>query len=340
MEENVMSGTNIPGAAAAASDPKRPLYAKLKNPNVLLLVVGVIIIVFISLFVPKFMTWRNISSVIVQASSTGLMAIGLTFVIITAGIDLSLPTAMAFSAIIGCMVMAKTQSVLLGVLVIILVAMAIGAFNGLSVAKFKMVPMIVTLAVSTIASGASNWITGAKSIGGLPASFKQIFSGDVLGVPTQAIILIIVAVIMHLLLSKTTFGQHLYQTGVNEKTAKVNGVNTDRVKFLIYLISGLMAGIAGVLGSAKLASAGPSLGTQDQFMDIVCATVLGGASVMGGKGTIAGTIIGSIFMSVISNVMNLYGVEYFITFVIKGATIILFTYFDLIRNKIGEAGVR
>jgi ribose transport system permease protein len=332
MEENVMSGTNIPGAAAAASDPKRPLYAKLKNPNVLLLVVGVIIIVFISLFVPKFMTWRNISSVIVQASSTGLMAIGLTFVIITAGIDLSLPTAMAFSAIIGCMVMAKTQSVLLGVLVIILVAMAIGAFNGLSVAKFKMVPMIVTLAVSTIASGASNWITGAKSIGGLPASFKQIFSGDVLGVPTQAIIL--------LLLSKTTFGQHLYQTGVNEKTAKVNGVNTDRVKFLIYLISGLMAGIAGVLGSAKLASAGPSLGTQDQFMDIVCATVLGGASVMGGKGTIAGTIIGSIFMSVISNVMNLYGVEYFITFVIKGATIILFTYFDLIRNKIGEAGVR
>jgi ribose transport system permease protein len=101
-----------------------------------------------------------------------------------------------------------------------------------------------------------------------------------------------------------------------------------------------MAGIAGVLGSAKLASAGPSLGTQDQFMDIVCATVLGGASVMGGKGTIVGTIIGSIFMSVISNVMNLYGVEYFITFVIKGATIILFTYFDLIRNKIGEAGVR
>ncbi len=285
-------------------------------------------------------TWRNISSVIVQASSTGLMAIGLTFVIITAGIDLSLPTNMAFSAILGCMAMAKTQSVLIGVLAIILVAMAIGALNGLSVAKFKMVPMIVTLAVSTIASGASSWITGAKSVGGLPASFKQIFAGDLLGVPVQALILVLVAVAMHLLLAKTIFGQHLYQTGVNEKTAKVNGVNTVRVKFLIYLISGLTAGLAGVLGSAKLASAGPSLGTQDQFMDIVCATVIGGASVMGGKGTIIGTIIGSIFMSIISNVMNLYGVEYFITFVIKGGVVILFTYFDLVRNKIGEVKVR
>ncbi len=331
-----MSGIDKQNAHAK----KYALTKGLKNPNVLLLIVGIIILVLISLFVPKFLTWRNISSVIVQASSTGLMAIGLTFVIITAGIDLSLPTNMAFSAIIGCMVMANTQSVLLGILVILLVATAIGAFNGLSVAKFRMVPMIVTLAISTIASGASNWITGAKSIGGLPLEFKQIFAGDVLGVPTQAIILIVVAVLMHLLLSKTVFGQHLYQTGVNEKTARVNGVNTERVKFLIYLISGLMAGIAGVLGSAKLASAGPSLGTQDQFMDIVCATVLGGASVMGGKGTIVGTVIGSIFMSIITNVMNLYGVEYFITFVIKGATIILFTYFDLIRNKIGEVRVR
>lgn len=331
-----MSGTD----KQSAHEKPNALAEGLKNPNVLLLIAGIIILVLISLFVPKFLTWRNISSVIVQASSTGLMAIGLTFVIITAGIDLSLPTNMAFSAIIGCMVMVKTQSALVGVLVILLVAMVIGAFNGLSVARFRMVPMIVTLAVSTIASGAASWITGAKSIGGLPPVFKKIFAGDVLGIPTQAIILIVVAVLMHLLLSKTVFGQHLYQTGVNEKTARVNGVNTERVKFLIYLISGLMAGIAGVLGSAKLASAGPSLGTQDQFMDIVCATVLGGASVMGGKGTIAGTVIGSIFMSIITNVMNLYGVEYFITFVIKGATIILFTYFDLIRNKIGEVRVR
>ncbi|MCL1855285.1 MAG: ABC transporter permease [Clostridia bacterium] len=334
-----MSDRKIPDASAAVKKQYLSL-SKLRDPNVVLFIVGVVIILSISLFVPKFMTWRNISNVIVQTSSIGLMAIGLTFVIITAGIDLSLPMNMAFSAIIGCTVMAKTQSVAAGVCTILLVAMAIGAFNGLSVAKFKMVPMIVTLAVATVASGASNWITGAKSIGGLPASFKQIFAGDMFGVPTQAVILIVVAVVMHLLLSKTTFGQHLYQTGINEKTAKVCGVNTERIKFLIYLISGLMAGIAGVLGSAKLASAGPSLGTQDQFMNIVCATVIGGASVMGGKGTILGTIIGSIFMSTISNVMNLYGVEYFITFVIKGSVVILFTYFDLVRNKIGEVRVR
>ncbi len=196
--------------------------------------------------------------------------------------------------------------------------------------------MIVTLAVSTIASGLSNWITGAKSIGGLPSSFKKIFAGELAGIPVQAIVLILVAVTMHLLLSKTVFGRQLYQTGVNEKTAKINGVNTSRTIFICYLISGTLAGLAGVLGAAKLSSAGPSLGTQDRFTDIICAVVIGGTSVSGGKGTVIGTVIGSIFMSVITNVMNLYGVDYYITYVIKGAAIVLFTYFDVIRNRIGE----
>ena len=312
------------------------MRTKIKNPNIVLLLVGIVLFVFISIYVPNFLTWRNISNVIAQASSTGLMAIGLTFVIITAGIDLSLPTNMALSAILGCIVMARTQNVVLGVLVILTVATTIGAFNGISVARLRMVPMIVTLAVATVASGASNWITGARSVGGLPPAFSRILGGSVFGLPVQAIVLIIVAIVMHLLLSKTKFGQHLYQTGVNERAAKVNGVNTERIKTMVYIISGLMAGIAGVLGSARLASAGPSLGTQDQFMDVVSAVILGGASIMGGKGTILGTVIGSFFITIVSNVMNLYGVEYFITFVIKGCAIIIFAYFDIMRNRLGE----
>jgi len=322
------------------SNRKTTLIRKLKNPNVLLLIVGVLLFVIISIIVPNFLTVRNITNIISQSSTNGLMAIGLTFVIITKGIDLSLPTNMAFSAIIGSMVMAMTQSGILGFLVICGVAVAIGVINGISVSKFRMVPMIVTLAVSTIIAGSSNWITGARSVGGLPQAYRNIFAGDILGIPTQAIIFIVIAVIMHLFLSKTKFGQDVYQTGVNEKAAKVNGVNIGRIKFLVYVISGLMAGITGVLVSARLGSAGPSIGTQDQFLIIVCATVLGGASVTGGKGTILGTVIASIFMTVITNAMNLYGVDHFITFVIMGAIIVVFTYFDLVRNKIGESRVR
>lgn len=329
--------SNSKAMPPAAAPDRLSLKKLLRTPNFILLLFGIVLLAVISCFVPKFMTLRNISSVIVQASSTGIMAIGLTFVIITAGNDLSLPTVMTLAAILGCIVMRNTQNVLLGVVITILFGAIIGAFNGLSVARFRMVPMIVTLAVATIASGLSNWITGAKSIGGLPSSFKKIFTGEIVGVPIQAIILIVIAIAMHLLLSKTVFGRQLYQVGVNEKAAKINGVRTERTIFLCYLISGTLAGVAGVLGAAKLASAGPSLGTQDKFTDIICAVVIGGASVSGGKGTIIGTVIGSIFMTVITNVMNLYGVDYYITYVIKGAAIVLFTYLDYVRNKIGES---
>ena len=194
----------------------------------------------------------------------------------------------------------------------------IGAINGFSVAKFKMVPMIVTLAISTIASGISNWHTEAKSISGMPDSFRNSFGGNIAGIPVPVMILLFFAIVMHLILSRTIFGRSIYGVGVNEKTARVNGVPTVKIIFLSYLISGGLAGMAGVVASARLNAAGPSMGQQAMFMDIVAAVVLGGASISGGKGTILGTIIGSIFIATLSNVMNMLNVEFFITLIIKG----------------------
>lgn len=316
---------------------KEPFAKKLKNPNVILLIAGVVMIAVVAIAIPKFLALDNIYSILVQACSTGLMAIGLTFVIITAGIDLSLPTLMALSGILGCSVMASTQSIPLGILVTLGIGAGVGALNGFSVAKLKMVPMIVTLAVATVNMGISNWFTGASSVAGMPAAFQTIFAGNVFGIPVQAIFLIVIAVFMHLLLSKTIFGRQLFQVGVNVQAAKVNGVKTDRITFIIYVISGLMAGIAGVFASAKLNAAGPSMGPQSSFNDIVCSVVLGGASVMGGKGTILGTLIGSIFIAIISNVMNLLNVDFFVTYIVKGAIIVLVTFFDVLRNKMSES---
>lgn len=311
---------------------------RLKNPNTIVFLVGMALVIVIALAVPRFLTFRNIAAVVVQASSTGIMAIGLTFVIITSGIDLSLPTAMALSAIIGCSVMASTQSVFLGVAVMIAIGAVIGCFNGFSVARLKMIPMIVTLAVATINGGLSNWLTGAQSVGGLPPHFSGIFNGQIFGVPVQALVLLIYAAVMHLILTRTIFGRHLFAVGVNERTARVNGVKTNRIIFLVYVISGFSAGLAGVLGAAKLSSAGPTMGPQAMFLDVVCAVVLGGASVMGGSGSIIGTVIGSLFTAVISNVMNLMNVDFFITYLFKGAIILSIVYIDVLRNRMRSRG--
>jgi ribose/xylose/arabinose/galactoside ABC-type transport system permease subunit len=324
--------TNAPNPALDKA--KKPILAKLRDPNAILLVAGVIFVLVVSLTVKNFLSFRNITSVIVQISSTGLMAIGLTFVIITGGIDLSLPTVMALSAILGCSVMVKTQSVLLGMAAILAVALAIGCFIGFSISRLKMVPMIVTLAVGTMALGCSNWYTAARSISGMPKEYHAMLAGNIFGlIPVPAVILVAVAMIMNFVLSHEVFGRQLFQVGVNENTARVNGVKTTRIIFSIYVISSLTAGLAGIVASARLNSAGPSMGPQNMFMDVVAAVVIGGASVSGGKGSVIGTIIGSVFMGVISNIVNLLGLEYFMILLVKGAIIIAVAYFDILRNR-------
>lgn len=319
----------------AGKRPSRAI-AWLRDPNTILLLVGIAFVVAVSLTVPRFLSFRNVTNVIVQSSSIGLMAIGLTFVIVTGGIDLSSPPVMALSAILGCKVMVVSQSVPLGIAVSLAVGALLGCVNGISVALLRMVPMIVTLAIAIVCSGFSNWYTGARSISGMPALYKATIDARILGVPMQAIIFIAAAVVMHLVLTRTVFGRQVFMVGVNEKAARVCGVKTRRIIFYAYLIAGVLSGVAGVVAAARLNSAGPSLGPQNMFMNVVCAVVLGGASIAGGKGSIIGTFTASIFMSIIANIMNLLNVQYFITYVINGAIIVLVTFFDVMRNRLSK----
>lgn len=318
-----------------ASGRTQQLMQKLRGGNsVLILLIALSLFVF-SLMVPNFMSVGNLFNLLIQASNIGIPAIGLTFIIITAGIDLSLPTNMACSAILGCAIMEKTQNVFLGVISILLIATFFGAVNGFSVSKLKMVPMIVTLAIQTLNIGISEFYTQGTSVGGMPPAFVRIFGGNLFGVvPVSVVVFLSIAVIMHQVLTKTVFGRQLFQTGINEKAAQVNGVNTSRIIFLIYLIAGTLVGINGVLTAARLTAAGPSMGPASAFNNIVCACVLGGASVWGGKGSIFGTVLGSIVMVIITNVMNLMNVNFFVTFVIKGIIIVLVCYIDVLRNRV------
>ena len=310
---------------------RQELVHGLKNGNTALILLIIVAMIVLSILIPNFLSVGNIFNLLTQASIIGLPAIGLTFIIVTAGIDLSLSTNMACSAILGCIIMRKTQNVFLGVLSILAVAILFGCINGFSVAKLKMVPMIVTLAIQTLNVGISNYCTQGTSIAGLPESYSRIFAGSIGNVvPISVIVFLVVAYLMHLLLTRTIFGRQLFQTGINEQAARVNGVNTTKILFLIYFI----AGINGVLTSARLNSAGPTMGPTSAFNNIVCSCVLGGASVWGGKGTILGTLIGSIVMAIITNAMNLMNVDFFVTFVIKGLIIVLVCYLDVLRNKV------
>lgn len=313
---------------------KQPLSEKLKNENVIMIVLIFTAVIILSIAIPQFMTVGNIFNLLTQASVIGLPAIGLTFIVITAGIDLSLPTNMACSAILGCTIMQKTQNTFIGVLSILVFAVLFGCISGFSVAVLKMIPMIVTLAVQTLNVGISDYVTQGSSIGNLPESFSKYFAASVGGIlPVSVLVFGVIAVIMHQILTKTVFGRQLFQTGINEKAARVNGINTTKILFLIYVIGGLMAGLNGVLTAARLNSAGSTMGPVSAFNNIVCACVLGGASVWGGKGTIVGTVIGSIVMALITNVMNLLNIDFFATYVVKGIIIIFVCYLDVVRNR-------
>lgn len=292
---------------------RQELVHGLKNGNTALVLLIIVAMIVLSILIPNFLSVGNIFNLLTQASIIGLPAIGLTFIIVTAGIDLSLSTNMACSAILGCIIMRNTQNVLLGVLSILAVAILFGCINGFSVAKLKMVPMIVTLAIQTLNVGISNYCTQGTSIAGLPESYSRIFAGSIGNVvPISVVVFLAVAYLMHLLLTRTIFGRQLFQTGINEQAARVNGVLT----------------------AARLNSAGPTMGPASAFNNIVCSCVLGGASVWGGKGTILGTLIGSIIMAIITNAMNLMNVDFFITYIIKGLIIVLVCYLDVLRNKV------
>ena len=326
-----MNSTNTHGEKM-----KKLQWSKLFVGNRTLILLLFVVCVVLSMTVPSFLTMTNVMNVLIQASVIGLPAIGLTFILITAGNDLSLPTNMACSAILGCYIMRSTQNTVLGIFCIMAFAILFGVINGLSVSLLKMVPMIVTLAIQTLNTGISEFVTQGTSIANLPDAYINIFSAKPFGIPVSVIAFAVCAVFAHFLLSQTIFGRRLYETGVNEKAARVNGVNTTKTIFSIYFIGGVMAGICGVFTAARLNAAGPSMGPTSAFNNIICSCVLGGASVWGGKGTIIGTVIGSIIMAIITNVMNLLNVNFFVTYIIKGVIIIAVCYLDVVRKSVKE----
>lgn len=293
----------------------------------------IMLMVVLTIMKPVFMTGNNIMTILLQTAVIAVIAIGETLVIITSGIDLSVGSLVAISGVSSAIFMRDGMNMVLACILGILISAACGLINGFIVAKGNIPEFIVTLGMMSIVRGASLVVTQGLPVSGLPDSFQVLGTGKLFGViPVPAVIMIILAIIFTLILKKTLIGRYTYAIGSNEEATKLSGINTDRVKITVYGLSGLLAGIAGILLTARLISAQPTAGTGYE-LDAIAAAVIGGASLAGGEGTITGTVIGALIMGVLRNGLNLLNVSAFWQQIVIGAIIIAAVYGDKLKNK-------
>lgn len=284
----------------------------------------------ISLMNPNFLTTNNLLNLLLQVTANGFIAFGMTFVILTGGIDLSVGSVLALSSALSVGLISYGIPVSLAILIAILLGGIFGMLNGVLVAYGKLAPFIVTLATMTVFRGATLVYTNGNPLTqGLRDSFLFQFIGQgyIVGIPFPVILMFLIFVILYILLHKTAFGKSVYALGGNEKAAYISGVKLNKVKIIIYTISGMMAAFSGLIITSRLSSAQPTAGASYE-MDAIAAVVLGGTSLSGGKGRIVGTLIGALIIGVLNNGLNIIGVSAFWQQVVKGIVILIAVLLD------------
>ena len=289
----------------------------------------ILLIIVVSILNPSFLDFCNFLNLLRQISINGLIAFGMTFIILTGGIDLSVGSILALSSAFIALMITSGVDPIIALIIGVLIGFVLGAVNGLLVTKGNMAPFIATLATMTIFRGLTLVITDGNPITNLGDSYLfQLFGkGYFIGIPVPAVTMIIVFVILLIILQKTTFGRHTYAIGGNEIAAKISGIKVNKIKILIYGISGLMSALAGGILTSRLNSAQPTAGTSYE-LDAIAAVVLGGTSLTGGKGRIVGTLIGVLIIGVLNNGLNLLGVSSFYQQVVKGVVILIAVLID------------
>lgn len=289
----------------------------------------ILLIIVVSILNPSFLDLSNLLNLLRQISINGLIAFGMTFIILTGGIDISVGSILALSSAFIALMITSGVDPIIALIIGVLIGFVLGAVNGLLVTKGNMAPFIATLATMTIFRGLTLVITDGNPITNLGDSYLfQLFGkGYFIGIPVPAVTMIIVFVILLIILQKTTFGRHTYAIGGNEIAAKISGIKVNKIKILIYGISGLMSALAGGILTSRLNSAQPTAGTSYE-LDAIAAVVLGGTSLTGGKGRIVGTLIGVLIIGVLNNGLNLLGVSSFYQQVVKGVVILIAVLID------------
>jgi ribose transport system permease protein len=289
---------------------------------------------------PDFLKWSNLLGVANQTAIYAIIAIGMTMVIVTGGIDLSVGSLVALASIVSARFMrdwgggvdAGVAMVVLGCLAGIAVCAAAGAFSGLMITAFGVPPFIVTLGMMMIASGLAFRLSDGRSIANLPAAFLWLGGGQTLGIPHPVWLMVGLYAGAHVVMSRMVFGRYVYAIGGNEEAARLSGVPVKPMLLTVYTICGALAGLGGVVLTSQLAAGDPKFGLMYE-LEVIAAVVVGGASLMGGRGKIFGTLIGAFIIAIIKNGMNLTSVDPFNQRIVLGAVLLTAVLLDTLKRR-------
>ncbi|WP_373778999.1 ABC transporter permease [Glaesserella sp.] len=308
----------------------------------------VLLVIFFSVTNEYFFTSNNIMTVGLQTSTIALIGIGATCVILTGGIDLSTGSVVALSGVAAAMIVNAGVPVPLGMIFGIFVGGLCGLINGILVTKMRLPPFIATLGMMMVARGVALYVTNAAPVSGMPESFAALGNGALFritevganglpkvifaGIPYPVIIMIFITILFTFALTKLKVGRYIYAIGSNEEAARLSGIKTNLVKNYAYIASGLLSGLTGVILASRLVTAQPNGGVSYE-LDAIASAVVGGTSLMGGVGTIPGTLIGSFIIGVLRNGLNMNGVSSFVQMIVIGLVIIVAVSLDQLRQS-------
>ena len=296
---------------------------------------GVLIIMYIFLcfMSPVFFTVRNMTNILSSVGFTAILALGQTFVMLTGGIDLSVGSVLGISSMLGAMTLVRTNSIIAAILVALLVGGLVGLFNGVMVSYFKLPAFVVTLGTMKICRSADYLISDGHSVNKLGDQFKSIAGAEIFkGFRVYYVGIIILFIVIGWVLANTKLGRYTYSIGSNDTATRLAGVNTKKFRLYPYIISGVLAGLGGILMASRFGAVDPNYGT-DYEMNTLAAVVVGGCAMTGGKGTIIGTAVGVILMGVLNNGLDISGISPYWQGVAVGIVLIVALLFDFFTDK-------
>jgi ribose transport system permease protein len=292
-----------------------------------------LLILAFTILSPYFFSINNLLTVATQTAVIAIIAIGQTYVLITGGIDLSIGSNIALSAMVAGLAMRANLPIPLAVVAGLMTGAVSGTISGILIALGNIPPFIATLGLMTVARGLAFTLTQGVPVANLPQGFTTLWgTGNTFGIPNPVIIMVVLVVLFGFILAKTRLGRHIYATGSNFEAARLSGVNTKKTLIMVYVFSGLLAAFAGLIMTARIISAQPAAGDGYE-LDAVASSVIGGTSTMGGEGTVAGTFIGAFVIGILRNGLNLVGVSPFIQKIVIGVVIVASVFLERIRRK-------
>lgn len=297
-----------------------------------LVFVIIAIVILMSFASPVFLTSKNIINIIRQISINGIIAVGMTFVILTGGIDLSVGSVVAITSVVSGYLLEQGTHWLVACLAALSISIIFGALNGVMIAYVGFQPFIATLATVTIGSGIALAFSDGKPFTIKNESFLAIGQGYVGAIPTPVILLVLVVGMGLIILKTTTFGRYVFAIGGNKNAEKLSGVRTKRVELMVYITSALCASIVGLILSARISSGQPTAG-EGYELDAIAVTAIGGTSMSGGVGSLMGTVFGFIILGLMTNSMNLLNINSFYQQIVKGILIIIAVFLDMSSKR-------